>query len=199
MRTIAQNNLRAWRIRRYVRRAGFKMYSRRQWNAIYRDIYSYRRHYRPARVDPADTVVQHITVTKPSGNFKADVRAVEQIGYERFGAGISYNFLVDMRTGEIAEGMPLDAKGTHTVNDKGVENFSYDQNHAARAIAVVGMPETPLSPRAERAIITLLAGMVRFEAITPHFDYEPHSLFAEKDCPCEFTRRRMGVIRQAVR
>jgi hypothetical protein len=199
MRTIAQNNLRAWRIRRYVRRAGFKMYSRRQWNAIYRDIYSYRRHYRPARVDPADTVVQHITVTKPSGDFKADVRAVEQIGYERFGAGISYNFLVDMRTGEIAEGMPLDAKGTHTVNDKGVENFSYDQNHAARAIAVVGMPETPLSPRAERAIITLLAGMVRFEAITPHFDYEPHSLFTAKDCPCDTLRNRMPVIRGAVR
>jgi hypothetical protein len=201
MRTLVQNNMRAWRIRRDVRKAGFKMYSRRQWKAVYKDVYSYRRNYRPVRIDPADTVVQHITVTRPSHNprdFKFDVRQVERIGFERFGAGISYNFLVDMTTGEIAEGMPLDAKGTHTVNDKGVENYSYDQNHAARAIAVVGMPDTELSADAAAAITVLLRAMVRHHAITEGFDYVPHSLFAAKDCPCDSVRKSMPAIRGCV-
>lgn len=64
----------------------------------------------------------HVTVTNPSGNVAADVRTVERIGY-RFGTGISYNRLVNQSTGPIAVGMPHDAPGAHTLNDKSVSRF----------------------------------------------------------------------------
>lgn len=192
---IVSSNLRAWRIRTYLRRRGYKVYTRRQWGSKWKTLYAYRRRNKPVAIDPADTVVQHITVTHPGGDFKADVRDVEQIGVDRFGSGVSYNYLVNMATGEIAEGQPLDAKGTHTINDKGVPDYSYDQNHAARAIAVVGMPDTPLTIHAETAIIILLRALVRYRAITPDFDYKPHSFFTAKDCPCDNTRDEMPFIR----
>jgi hypothetical protein len=74
-----------------------------------------------------------------------------RIGMERFGSGVSYNFLVHMQTGEVAVGQPLDAKGTHTLNEKRVPGYSYDQNLVARAIRlrpplevrVEGLPERP--------------------------------------------------------
>jgi len=190
---------------RVVRRAqqrGVTILSRKQWGSRYAAVYAWRRIWKRA-TQPADTVVQHITVTLDhgplTGDFKADVRTVERIGYERFKSGISYNFVVDMETGMVAVGQPLDAKGTHTVNDKGVHGYSYDQNLVARAIAVLGMPDSRLSYRAENAIAQLLAAMVEQGAITEGFDYVPHSLFAAKDCPCDATRNRMAEIRRGVR
>ena len=165
------------------------------------NVYAWRRKHKPVR-SPADTLVQHITVTFDSGelvgDFAADMRTIERIGFERFGSGFSYNFGVDMRTGMVGVGMPLDAKGTHTVNDKGVPGYSYDLNLTARAIAVVGMPGDLLSRRAERSIVLLSAAMVEEGALTRGYDYDPHSLFAPKDCPCAPTRDRMEAIRRAV-
>lgn len=181
-------------IRRARKRYGVTVYTHRQFGSRARGIYAARRRNRPVRVRKADTLVQHITVTRPSDDLKADARVVERIGTDRFGSGISYNFLVDMRTGEVAQGQPLDAKGTHTVNDKHKPGFSYDQNHAARAIAVVGMPDTPLSARAHRAIAGLIAAMMDEGAITESPDYLPHSFFAWKDCPCDATRNAMPQI-----
>jgi hypothetical protein len=186
------------RVIRNARGRGLTVYTRSQWRSKRLPIYLVRRQTKPA-YSPADTVVQHITVTRPSGDFKNDCRIVEQIGYERFGSGVSYNWLVDMTTGEIALGQSLDAKGTHTVNDKGVRGYSYDQNRVARAIAVVGMPGQKLSERAEHSIVQLLAAHVDEDAITEGFDYDPHSKFAEKDCPCDSTRDRMPWIRKAVK
>jgi len=191
------------RVVRRARRKGVKVLSRRQWGSRAAKTYLRRRLLTRGGkygkfVRRADTVVQHITVTKPSGDFRADCRTVERIGLDRFGSGVSYNFLVDMRTGAVAVGQPLDAKGTHTVNDKGVRGYSKDQNLAARAIAVVGMPNTPLSTAAERSIGLLLKAMVEAKAITPTFDYLPHSKFASKDCPCDATRSRMTAIRKSL-
>lgn len=189
------------RVVQNARRRGVDVLERHQWGARYEEVYAARRRVKPAR-QPADTVVQHITVTLDhgplTGDFKADVRTVERIGYERFKSGVSYNFVVDMATGMVAVGQPLDAKGTHTVNDKGVAGFSYDQNLAARAIAVLGMPQDELSKAARRSIRRLLLAMVEEGAITPGFDYVPHSLFAAKDCPCAPTRDRMRAIRRRV-
>lgn len=186
-------------IARARNRYGLRVYDRSQWGSRYPSVYETRRRTKPA-LQPADTVWQHITVTLDhgdlTGHFFTDVRTVERIGYERFGSGCSYNWLVDMTTGDVAEGQPLDAKGTHTVNDKDVPNFSYDQNYAARAIAVVGMPGDKLSAKAARSIAGLLAAMMDEKAITTHFDYVPHSLVAWKDCPCDPTRDRMGAIRK---
>lgn len=193
---------------RAARARGLTVLTHRQWGSTAREIYKSRRR-RTAAGDwgpfalKADTVVQHITVTFDdgvlTGDFKADCREVERIGLERFGSGVSYNFLVDMATGMVAVGQPLDAKGTHTVNDKGVPGYSHDQNLVARAIAVLGMPSDRLTPRAEWSITQLLAAMVEEEAVTRGFDYVPHSLFAAKDCPCDATRDRMPAIRLSVR
>lgn len=187
---------------RNARRRGVKVHNRGQWGSTEADVYAQRRKDTKAGrwgtfKTKADTVVQHITVTHRT-NIKADARTVERIGMERFGSGVSYNFLVDMVTGEVAVGQPLDSKGTHTVNDKNVPGYSHDQNLVARAIAVIGMPGDHLSVKAGAAIVQLLAAMVEEDAITEGFDYVPHSLFAPKDCPCAPTRDRMPQIRDAV-
>lgn len=167
--------------------------SHKQWGAEYEGIYLTRREIRPA-ISPADTVVQHITVTKPSGDFDEDMRTLERIGYERFQTGISYNWAVDMATGEIGQGAYLDAQGSHTVNDKGVHGYSYNQNEMARAIAFIGMPETKLSKAAIESAADILVAMWRVGAITYRPDYVPHSLFAYKDCPCDAAREAMPEV-----
>lgn len=197
MSTITQ------RVVKNARRRGVVVLSRSQWGSKLPHVYAWRRIFRKAK-QPADTIVQHITVTTPSGDFKADARTVESIGQARFGSGVSYNWLVDMKTGHVAVGQPLDAKGTHTLNDKGIAGYSYDQNLVARAIAVIGMPGTPLSDAAELAIARLIAAMMDEGAVTKNPDYDPHSKFAWKDCPCDATRDRMYWIlstakRQAAR
>jgi hypothetical protein len=185
------------RVVRSARRRGITVRGRRAWGSRQPHVYAWRRIFRRART-PADTVVQHITVTHPKP-IELAAREVERIGMERFGSGVSYNFLVHMQTGEVAVGQPLDAKGTHTLNEKRVPGYSYDQNLVARAIAVIGMPDTPLSAKAQSAIEGLLAAMIAEKAITPGFDYDPHSKFAWKDCPCDPTRDRMPDILRAAR
>lgn len=187
-------------VKRLKKTYGVKVYRHADFGSKARAVYALRKLERPVRVTKADTVVQHITVTldtgPTTGDFKKDVRTVERIGLDRFGSGISYNWVVDMKTGEVAVGQPLDAKGTHTVNDKGVKGYAYDQNHAARAIAVLGMPGDKLSEKAKHSIASILAAMMDTGAITTTFDYVPHSLFAAKDCPCDSTRDAMPSIRK---
>lgn len=198
MPTITQDVVRAARAR------GLTVLTRDQWGAVHEDVYAWRRENKPHALlpgRPVDTMWQHITVTLDhgplTGDFKADVRTIERIGYDRFRSGISYTWVVDMRTGMIAQGMPLDAKGTHTVNAKGIAGFSYDQNAVALSIAVLGMPSDRLSSVAENAIAQLLAAHIDAGVLTRTFDYVPHSLVAAKDCPCDATRNRMDEIRAA--
>jgi hypothetical protein len=177
--------------------ASVPVLSHKQWEAKYEGVYLTRRETRHA-ISPADTVVQHITVTLDHGPLKGvfieDVKTVEDIGWDRFRTGISYNWLVDMKTGMIAQGQYLDAAGSHTVNDTDVPGYSYNQNRMARAIAVLGMPNYKLSKAAEESIVDILVAMRRGGAITRTPDYVPHSLFAAKDCPCDATRDRMPAI-----
>lgn len=195
MATITQ------RVVRNARERGCVVYTHRQWGSKHRTLYQWRRRWRPhgllPRV-PVDTIWQHISVTRRTGNFKADVRLVEDIGWKRFLVGFSYNFAVDMLTGKIAVGQPLDAKGAHTLNDKKIPGYSYDQNAVSVAIVVIGMPEDQLSPEAKLAITRLIAAMMDEGACTPDPDYNPHSMVAYKECPCEPTRREMpDIIRGA--
>lgn len=180
------------------KRYGVTVYDRSQWGSRNRATYQWRRRFRKVTRLQADTLVQHITVTLDTGPLTGDlfrdVRTVERIGMERFSSGVSYNFVVDMRSGSVCLGQSLDAKGTHTVNDKRVPGYSRDQNAVARAFAVLGMPDDALSSRAERAIAGLIAAMIDEGALTVSFDYEPHSRFAWKDCPCDATRDRMRHI-----
>ena len=191
------------RVVQNLRKRGVTVYTHAQWGSTSSATYAARKARTRAGgygrfVAKADTVVQHITVTTPSGDVKADARVVERIGNERFGCGVSYNWLVDMKTGEVCVGQPLDSKGVHTINDKGIKGWSKDQNLVARAIAVIGQPSTPLSDKAQDSITAILSAMVDEGQITAGFDYKPHSFFAWKDCPCAPTRDRMPAIRKAV-
>lgn len=186
-------------LRNLRRRLGKNMVkTRRQWGSRYPAVYEYRLKYKPVSRVMADTLVQHITVTFDSGtligDFYEDMRTVERIGFERFGSGFSYNAAVDMVTGMLGMGMPLKAKGTHTVNDKNVPGYSHDQNLVARAIAALGMPGKELSPKAENTICHFIAAMIDEGALTPDPDYVPHSLFAAKDCPTDAVRNKMDRI-----
>lgn len=190
------------RVVRNARRRGVTIVSRKRWGTLRVLTYQWRRINKKHSLlptKPADTLWQHITVTRPSGDFNADVRKVEDIGWFRFGTGTSYNFLVDMTTGKVALGMPLDAKGAHTLNEKHIPGYSYDQNAVSLAVAVIGMPDTPLSHDAKLAITRLVAAMIDEGALTMWHDYNPHSMVAAKDCPCDITRDAMPDINKGAR
>jgi hypothetical protein len=94
---------------------------------------------------PATALYLHHSVATGTG--PAAVRTVEQIGQDRYRAGISYTFLAD-QLGDVYEGHGIGRKGTHT---RGL-------NSTARAICAIGNYETT-HPSAEmlEAIAQLVA------------------------------------------
>lgn len=180
---------------------GVDVYGRTQWGNR-SPVYQIRRRthrHSLIPVEPSDTLIQHITVTYDVKDFKTAMQTLHQIGMERFGSGVSYQFATSMRTGRIGLGNALDAKGTHTVNKKHVPNYSYDQNAVGIGIAFIGMVGDEPSPRAIRATQCLIASMILEGALTLEHDYVPHSLFAEKDCPTDAVRRRMTEINEGAK
>lgn len=183
------------RVCRRAKRYGVKIYSRRQWGCPNLSIYQWRRRYRKHAKLPSDTLWQHITVTRRYG-IKTDMRMLHQIGMSRFGSGVSYNFAIDMVTGEVGLGQALDAKGTHTLNNKGIKGYSYDQNLVSHAIAFIGMPGDKPSEKAVKAAGLLFKAMREEGALTDQPDYNPHSMVAAKDCPTDAVRSVMPSIKR---
>lgn len=167
------------------------------------DVYQWRRHHKPHHRIPeqrSDTLVQHVTVTDDTGggvrDFKSDMQLLERIGLARFGSGVSYNIVVD-QDGMVGIGMPLDAKGTHTVNVKQQPGFSYDQNYVAIGIAWIAQPGDRLTPECRASIAACIRALREVGALTDGFDYKPHSFFAAKACPLQVMRDAMPAIRKA--
>lgn len=187
------------RVLRNARARGVKVRTRHQWGSQFPKTYKTRLSTRRVAVVKADTLVSHITVTFDTGpltgDFDRDMRTVERIGMDRFKSGFSYNFGIDPRTGMVGVGMPLMARGTHTINDKGVPGFRENQNDAARAIAWVGMPGMKPSDDAKEAFAQLFAAMMDEGALTQDPDFLPHSFFSDKDCPTQAGRDVMPWIR----
>lgn len=184
-----------------LRARDIRVFTRQQWGTRHPSTYAWRRVNRKHKLipkRPADTCWQHITVTRDTGStnrsFFSDMQTVERIGFERFKSGVSYNWVVDMDSGVIGVGQPLDAKGTHTVNNKNTPGYSYDQNAVAVAIAVLGMPGKTPSRACENAISNLIAAMIEEKVLTKGHDYVPHSLVAYKECPTSQVLRRMDTI-----
>jgi len=188
-----------------LRARGVVVLEHDDWGARHADEYRQRLTTRPHALlpgKPVDTIWHHITVTFDhgplSGDFKTDLRTVEGIGFQRFGSGISYNILVDANSPfpRVALGQFLEAKGTHTVNDKDVPGFSHDQNAVALGIAWIGMPGDTLNAAAVEAIIQAEAALIEVGACTTTYDCVPHSLVAAKDCPTDELRDRLPQIRK---
>ncbi len=190
------------RVAAIARHLGVTVHSRKRWGSqpatgpwplaraqagSVPDVYAYRRrakphHQIPAR--PTDTAVMHITDTQRTRDVCANFRVVERIGFDRFGSGVSYNWMIDPATGEVGIGQPIDAKGTHTVNEAGVPGFSYDLNYVALGFAIVGQPSDPISPAARRALARLLAAHMIAGYLNDGADFKPHRLFnPAKSCP----------------
>lgn len=189
-----------------LRKRGVEVLTHADWGSQHADIYRSRLDTHPHALlpgKPVDTLWNHITVTHDDGtlvgDFKADCREAERIGFERFGSGVSYNILVDHNATKprVALGQFLEAKGTHTVNDKGIAGYSFNQNLVALAVAWIGMPGNKLNAHAVNAIIQLNAALIEVGALTDHYDNVPHSLVAFKDCPTDELRDRLPAIKAA--
>lgn len=168
------------------------------------NVYRWRLRNRPVTAVTADTLAQHISVTFDSGpligDFDRDMQTIERIGFARFGSGFSYNFGADWRDGTIGVGMPLKAKGTHTVMLLNRPGWSVDQNLVARAIAWIGMPGMVPTAEARESVAQLVAAMMDEGALTIGFDYKPHAPWFtdEKDCPTDAGRAAMpGIYKRA--
>lgn len=185
------------RVIKNARKKGCKVYTRKGWWCPNPLVYAWRRKYRshnliPKR--PADTLWCHITVTRPVG-IRRDMQLLHRIGMDRFDSGVSYNFAVDMTTGAIGLGQALDAAGTHTLNDKDIPDYTYNQNYVSLAIAFIGMPGMKPSKKAITSYARLIAALVEEKALTNKFDFNPHSMVAYKDCPTQNVRDVMPAIR----
>lgn len=185
------------RVIKDTRKLGGRVFNRRQWGNV-SPVYAIRRRTRKHDPLPSDTLWQHITVTPNSahggGGIKKEMRLLHRIGIERFGTGVSYNFAVDMQTGAIGLGAALDAKGAHTLNDKHILNYSFDQNAVSHAIAFIGNPGDKPSLVAIKAVAKLTAALIHQGALTHGHDYNPHSMVAFKDCPTDAVREVMQQI-----
>lgn len=193
-------------IRRMRKRYGLKVYDRRQWTSDPRALalYALRRKTRPHSLlprNPVDTLWAHISVTflEDDGRKKSMpeiAREIHNIGMQRFGSGTSYNLLLHPITGEVSLGQAFDAAGAHTLNDKGVSGYSFNQNYVSLAVCTVGMPGIQLSPAALYSFAAISASLQDVGALTPGHDFNPHSLVAPKDCPTDGVRTRMADIQR---
>lgn len=186
------------RVHRNARKRGVKIRTRRQWGTNFARGYALRLLTKRVTVKKADTLWQHITVTFDTGpltgDFDKDMQTIERIGIERFGTGFSYNYAWDLKTGMIGVGQPLLARGAHTLNDKGIAGYSYNQNYVARAIAAMGMPGNKPTEEAIESLAQFIAAMIDEGALTEEPDYVPHSLVAAKECPTQLVRDVMPRI-----
>lgn len=176
---------------------GRTVLTRKEWGAKYESIYQGRRESRPVEL-PVDYLYSHISVTIDdgtlTGDFISDMRELERIGYERFKSGISYNWAIDAVTGMIGEGMPLDARGTHTVNDKGIAGFPSQLNEHGHAVVLIGMPGVKPSAQFIRSFAAIRAAEIEAGVLKRGAPIYPHSKFAAKDCPTEAVRTILPAV-----
>lgn len=187
------------RVMRRSKRLGTPIIGRRRWsllNPTTLNVYRKRAFTHPHLLlpdKPSDTLVFHISVTRPDGSMESNMRTLHQIGMQRFGSGVSYNVAIRMKDGLVGLGQSLGTKGTHTVNWAKKPGYSFDQNAVAVAIVFVGMPGEILSNKAIQSAKNVIAAMILEHALTEHFDPQPHSFFVEgtkyaKDCPTDAVR-----------
>lgn len=176
-----------------LRRAGYTVKKRHQWGSKHGDIYGYRLAHKPVHF-PVRYMFAHITVTSVDGD--AGAREVEEIGVERFGSGMSYNWLVDHETHTIYEGQPLAAKGAHTINDKNVAGFPENLNYYGHAVAFMAMPGDKFCDECEELYAAIQAAERLENVAVDVVGYLPHSKFAWKDCPTDAVRNALPRINE---
>lgn len=123
------------------------IHSRQTWGARYASAYRNRNASLPAR----EVWLHHTAMRAPAANASleqdiAAMRAIEQVGQDRFGSGISYSLIV-MPSGRVFEGHRIDGVGAHTGG----------RNSIARAISLHGNYDVaPPTPQQLDALAQLL-------------------------------------------
>lgn len=173
---------------------GMPVLSRRMWGSTHESLYASRVKTHPAQ-KPARYGFSHISVTKDTGVFPADMRTLERIGYERFGSGISYTWVIDNETGMIGEGHDVRAKGTHTVNKKNVSGYPYDLNRYGHAVCLLGMPGEAATEKFQLSFAAILRAEMDTGWMMDSAPLYPHSMFAFKACPTDPITRVLPMIR----
>lgn len=126
-------------------RPAVQVFARSTWRARYPDGFG------PAPLPARAVWLHHTDMVAPGlgASFEQDVaavQAVERVGQQRFGGGISYTWLV-MPSGRVFEGHSIDRRGAHTRG----------QNTSARAICLHGRyQDTEPTAAMLQAVIELL-------------------------------------------
>lgn len=102
------------------------IYSRGEWGARYSDGAGYAS-IPASEVWLHHTVTKHLSANASIADEKEQMRVIESIGQSRFGAGISYTWLI-FPSGRIYQGHSVNRIGYHTGG----------RNHIARAICLPG-------------------------------------------------------------
>jgi hypothetical protein len=129
------------------------------------------------------SVTTHLPETATVEQERAEMRKIEQIGQDRFGAGISYTFLV-FPSGRIYQGASVHRISYHSGGGNKASGPSVGRNTGGVGICLAGNYEgRPLGKKAKTAIASLLrhgvaAGWWRDAALT-----EAHRDFKGTACP----------------
>lgn len=174
-----------------LREAGFAVKTHEEWGSLQRSVYAARLRDKPVNI-PVRYGFLHITVTNVHGDEGA--RLVEAIGMERFGSGVSYNWLVDHTDHTTYQGQFLEAKGTHTINDKNVPGFPYNLNYEGHAVAIMGDVKDPVCDRCVEVIAAIFAAEQLQNCMQRGAHVYPHRTFAAKSCPGDNAVAQLDTI-----
>lgn len=180
-----------------LRAAGYRIRTRGEWGSKELSTYAWRLRTKPVDF-PVSYGFVHITVTEEHGD--AGMRLLERIGKQRFGSGVSYNWVIDHKTDHtIYLGQPLAAKGTHTVNDFHLAGFPYNLNYAGHAVAYMGNVDDEVCDECIDTIAAIFAAEKLEGVLRIGDNIFPHRKFAAKSCPGDKLNARMRDISDAVK
>ncbi len=172
-----------------------------------RETWGAAQDYRSARsvVEPAAGFALHIAVIVDHGDLTgtehADMRTIERIGTQRFGAevGFPYNAAV-FDTARLYEGQPLTRRGAHTVDDKAVGypsmGTSRSMNFHWRAIVLPQMVDDDVTDGQVDQCARWAAAQVRVGLARRDYLWIGHRDVAWKSCPGDTGYARLPEIRQ---
>jgi|SRR5690625_57437 len=166
-----------------------KIYSRSSWNAQHRNGVGTRKVGKLSKY-LHHTVTAHLPANASVAQEKAQMRVIERIGQQRFGGGISYNFII-FPSGRIYEGASVNRVSYHSGagrNTRGVGICfagNYDNNRPTDASI--------------KAVVWLLQEGVRRGWWTDPALTEAHRDFKSTACPGRHLYRQFDNINRAGR
>lgn len=137
---------------------------------------------------PVGRFFVHHSVTEPTGDAAADVRALQRIAFGRGFADISYSFVVHPN-GQLFEGRGWGVVGAHT------EGY----NSSAHAVVLIGNYENmqPTTPQLD-AIRWLIAEGRRLNKHSSGVLIQPHRAVGSTACPGRNTVAKMDYIKTPI-